>query len=105
MLKYNADINLSAKEALNIRSQNNKIGLHTCIDNYLSVLPSLTFDGENLVEFKLLPIELNFDSQDLLNGLPKIAKEEDASKILTILNELSTSNDKFKLEKGFIVLK
>ncbi len=104
MLKYNADINISAKEALNIRSQNGKIGLHTCIDNYLSVLPSLTFDGENLVEFKLLPIELNFDSKDLLNGLPKIAKETDALKILKVLNDLSTTNSKFKLENGFIVL-
>ena len=104
MLKNNCDINLSAKEALNVRSQNGKIGLHTCKDNYLSVLPSLTFDGETLVEFKLLPVELNFDSKNLLNGLPKIAKEEDTLEILNVLNSLSTSNQKFKLENGFIVL-
>lgn len=104
MLKNNCDINLSAKDALNVRSQNGKIGLHTCKDNYLTVLPSLTFDGETLVEFKLLPVELNFDSKNLLNGLPKIAKEEDALEILNVLNSLSTSNQKFKLENGFIVL-
>ncbi len=104
MYNINADINLSAKDALNVRSQNGKIGLHVDKANYLSVLPSLTFDGDNLTKIKLLPIELNFNSNNLLNGLPKIASTPDAIEIVNILNELSTNGEKFKLQDGFILL-
>ncbi|MBQ9782452.1 MAG: CapA family protein [Clostridia bacterium] len=105
MLKYDADINLSAKDALLVRSQNNKIGLHTDKANYLSFLPSLSFDGENLSSIKLLPIELNFDSENLLNGLPKIAKGKDALEIVQVLNDLNTTGEKFEMENGYIIIK
>jgi poly-gamma-glutamate synthesis protein (capsule biosynthesis protein) len=105
MLKYDADINLSAKDALLVRSQNNKIGLHTDKANYLSFLPSLSFDGENLSSIKLLPIELNFDSDNLLNGLPKIAKEKDSLEIVQVLNDLNTTGEKFELDNDYIIIK
>ncbi len=105
MIKNNCSIDLTAEEALNVRSQNGKIGLHTCVDNYLTILPSLSFDGDNLVDIKLLPVELNFDSDNLLKGLPKIASEKDALEILNVLNNLTTTNDKFVLENGYIIIK
>lgn len=103
MEQYGVDVNATAKEALNARSKNGKIGLHLNKENYLSVLPRLEFDEDNLVEIKLLPIGLNFDKKDLLNGLPMIAQEQEQLEILTVLNNLCVNNQKLKLQDGYLV--
>ena len=106
MLQYGVDIFATAQEALNVRSRNGKVGLHLNKENYLTILPSLTFEGEELVEMKLLPVGLNFDKKDLLNGLPMIAEEGEQKEILAVLNKLSQKyNAKFELKNGYIILK
>lgn len=106
MEQYGVDIYASAKEALNVRSRNGKVGLHLNKENYLSVLPSLEFDGEDLVSIKLLPIGLNFDKKDLLNGLPMVAGEEEQKEILAVLNKISSRyGTKLQLKDGYLVLK
>lgn len=105
MEQFNAPLDLTAEQALNVRSRNGKVGLHLNKENYLTVLPSLTFDGEDLKEIKLLPVGLNFDKKDKLNGLPSVAQGEEAEEILNVINNLSSKyNLKFKLQNGFILL-
>ena len=106
MQQYNVDIYASAKEALNVRSRNGKVGLHLNKENYLSVLPSLEFDGEQLTKIKLLPLGLNFDKKDLLNGLPMVAEKDEQLEILDVINNLSAKyNCQFELKDGYFELK
>ena len=104
MEQYGVDINASAKEALNVRSRNGKVGLHLNKENYLSVLPSLEYEGDELIDIKLLPIGLNFDKKDLTNGLPMKAEQEESKEILDVLNKISASfGSKFEFKEGYIV--
>ncbi len=104
MLKYNLDINATTKEALDKRSENGKKGLHLCKENYLSILPHLEFNGDDLVDIKFLPIGLNFDKNDLTKGLPMIAKEDEQLEILNVLNNLRVNDkDKLQLKDGYII--
>lgn len=105
MEQYGVDIFASAKEALNVRSRGGKVGLHLNKENYLSILPSLEYDGEELVGIKLLPIGLNFDKKDLLNGLPMVAEKDEQQEVLQVLNKISAQfGTKLKLEDGYIVI-
>ena len=106
MEQYGVDIYAEAKEALNVRSRNGKVGLHLNKENYLSILPSLEFDGEDLVSIKLLPIGLNFDKKDLLNGLPMVAQQAESEEILNVLNKISVKYGTiFDLKNGYIIIK
>ena len=105
MEKYNADIYLSAEEALLVRSRGNKVGLHCNKLNYQTVLPHLEFENGKMTSFSLLPVYLNFDRKDDMNGLPVAAEGKEAEEILGILNGLSEPfGVKLKLENGKIVL-
>ena len=106
MEQFDADLNLTAKEALYVRSRGGKVGLHLNKENYLSVLPSIEFEGENLVNIKFLPIGLNFDKKDLTNGLPMVAEELEQKEILDVLNNISKAfNTEFYLKDGYICIK
>lgn len=89
MESYGADINLTAKEALLVRSRGNKVGLHLNKKNYLTVLPMIEFSGKEMVSFSIIPVELNFEARDFRNGLPKIANGETEKEIIDIVNSLS----------------
>lgn len=106
MEQYGVDINATAKEALNVRSRGGKVGLHLNKENYLTVLPSIQFEGEDVVDIKLLPVGLNFDKKDLTNGLPMVAEEKEQMEILNVLNKISAPfSTQFEIKDGFIRIK
>jgi len=89
MEQYNADIYLSAEQALLVRSRGNKVGLHCHKKNYQTVLPRLEFENGKLAAFSMLPVYLSFDRKDDMNGLPVAAPPDEAAEILALLNSLS----------------
>jgi len=89
MEKYGIDINSTAEEALWARSRGGKVGLHCNKLNYQSVLPKLEFENGRMTGFTLLPLELNFDRKDKMNGLPQAASGAEAMEILELINFLS----------------
>ena len=105
MEKYDTDINVSAEEALLVRSRGNKVGLHCNKLNYQTVLPRLEFKNGKMTSFSLLPVYLNFDRKDDMNGLPTVAEGKEAEEIRDILNTLSEPfGVRLKLENGRLVL-
>ena len=89
MEKYDVDIFATAQEALYARSRGNTVGLHCNKKNYQTVLPKLQFENGKLSSFTMMPIYLNFDRKDDMNGLPVIAPPAEAEEIFTLLQELS----------------
>ena len=89
MEKFDADVNLSAREALMIRARGGKVGLHCQKENYLTVLPKLTLTGGAVTAIEMMPVSLNFDRKDDFNGLPAVAPPAEAAEILAKLRELS----------------
>ena len=71
------------------RSRGGKVGLHCNKLNYQSVLPKLEFENGRMTGFTLLPLELNFDRKDKMNGLPQAASGAEAMEILELINFLS----------------
>ena len=105
MEKYGVDINSTAAEGLYARSRGNKVGLHCNKRNYQTLLPKLEFENGEMTSFSLLPVYLNFDRKDEMNGLPEIATGKEAQEILERMQELCMPyNLKFKLDNGAIVL-
>ena len=105
MEKYNTDIYATAEQALLARSRGNKVGLHCNKLNYQTVLPRLEFENGKMTSFSLLPVYLNFDRKDDMNGLPTAAEGKEAEEIRDILNELSKPfGVQLKLENGKLVL-
>ena len=90
MEKYGVDVNASAKEALAVRSRGGKIGLQTDEKNFLTVLPKLTFEGDEMVDLTLMPVKLGFRTGDeKLEGLPYFATGEEGEKIFWKYQKLS----------------
>ncbi|MBQ6351819.1 MAG: CapA family protein [Lentisphaeria bacterium] len=105
MEKYDVDIFASAKEALWARSRGDQVGLHCNKLNYQTVLPRLEYEDGVMTGFKLLPVYLNFDRRDDVNGLPMAAEGKEAEEILSVLDGLSAPfGTRLKMEKGFLVL-
>ncbi len=105
MEQFNADINMSASEALYVRSRGNTVGLHLAKANYLSLLPKVEFEEGKMVKFEMKPLSLNFNEKDDRNGLPKIATGEELEEILKIINNLSKQyGTQFKVENGSFVI-
>ncbi len=106
MEQFDADINLTAEQALYVRSRGNKVGLHLQKENYLSVLPKIEFTNGEMTDFSVIPLSLNFEEKDLKNGLPKIAKGAEALEILELVNEISAPyGTQFDLINGEFKLK
>lgn len=89
LLKYGCDLNATAWEALMARSKNNTIGLQTMEECFLTLLPKMEFEGEEMVKMEMYPVSLGFNREGDMNGLPYIAKGEEAKKIFDIVNRLS----------------
>ncbi len=106
MEQFDADINLSAEQALYVRSRGNKVGLHLQKQNYISFLPKIEFTNGEMTDLSLIPLSLNFEEKDFKNGLPKVAEGKEAEEILQLVNELSLPYDtQFKLVNGEFKLK
>ena len=105
MEKFNADIRLSASEALMVRARGGKVGLHCHKKNYLTVVPKLTFGGKGAPDsVTLLPVALNFERKDDFNGLPVVAAPDDRAEILAKLRELSAPyGTEIREENGMLI--
>lgn len=87
--KYHFPVELSVAEAQARKTKGGTIGLETDEDNYLSVLPRMSFGDDGRLEaLELVPIELGFSRERALKGLPRIADDATAARILTRLREL-----------------
>jgi len=102
--KYGLDINATAKEGLAARSRGGKIGLQTNEKNFLTVLPKITFEGDEMTGLTLMPVKLGFMTGDeKLEGLPYIATGDEAVKIFEKYSKLSADlGTKLVFEDGFI---
>ena len=89
MEQYSIDIYSTAEQALLARSQGNKVGLHCNKKNYQTLLPKMVFENGKLADFSILPVYLNFDRKDDMNGLPVAATGAEAEEIFTLMSELS----------------
>jgi poly-gamma-glutamate synthesis protein (capsule biosynthesis protein) len=56
---------------------------------WISILPYMEFEGDNLSKLELYPIELGQEKSRSQKGRPMLAKGELAEKILQIITELS----------------
>ena len=90
MEKYAVDPDAPASEGLAARSQGGRIGLQTNRNNFLTAVPKITFDGDEITEISLLPVCLGFDTgNEKLDGLPVFARGADGERICEILDSLS----------------
>ncbi len=103
--KWGCEETATAWEGLMARSQGNKYGLHKQESSFLTILPIAEYDGDTMVSLKMYPISLGFTREGDLNGLPFIAKGEEAKKIFDIMDRLSRPyGTDLKLENDVIVL-
>lgn len=103
MEKYGLSPDSTAQQGLNARSKNNTVGLHTDISNYRSVIPYFEMEGNCLTRLTLMPIELGFDLDDSLKGLPYAAKSDEAKSIFEQLRQISEPyNTKMFLKDNII---
>ena len=104
MEKFNADITLSAYDALMVRARGGKVGLHCHKENYLTVVPKVTFADGAPPAVALLPVALNFERKDDCNGLPVVAGPADRAEILAKLREMSAPfGTTFREENGLLI--
>ena len=89
MEKYGIDIYSSAEEALWTRSRGGKVGLHCEKPNYQSLLPKLEFENGKFRRLTMMPLYLNFNRQDKMNGLPEMASGAEAQEIFELYRNLS----------------
>ena len=89
MEQYSIDIYSTAEQALFARSRGNKVGLHCNKKNYQTFLPKMLFEDGKLADISLLPVYLNFDRKDDMNGLPVAATDPEADEIFSLMRDLS----------------
>ena len=103
--KYGVPITATAEEALNARSKGGKVGLHTDIANLLSFIPYFEVEDGEVKNISLSPIELGFELDDEIKGLPHMADEETSKKIFEQLRKISGSyGTKMHFEDGRIII-
>ncbi|MCQ2387584.1 MAG: CapA family protein [Clostridia bacterium] len=89
MTMYGVNKNATAEEGLKARSQGGKIGLQTQEKNFITILPRVEFTGKKMTNLSLIPVKLGFKCNKMMEGLPYIAKGEEAKKIFNIIDKLS----------------
>lgn len=103
--KYGVDPECSASEALDVRSANGTRGLQTDINNYMGLVPTLYLNAGRVIKVEIQPIELCFDQDSELKGLPRKAE---GGILQTIYNRLETLSrpyqTRFHRENDLIVL-
>ena len=83
------DPSLDAKGALNVRSAGGTRGLQTDVNNYLGLVPTLTFENGQLQKIVIQPVELCFEEKYCLKGLPRKAQGKALEFITDRLRTLS----------------
>ena len=87
--KYGYPTEWSMEECLRLKTKNGTVGLETDKANYVSVLPEMEFDDGVLKKLVLHPIELGFEKDLSLKGLPFLADESDSDMIFKQLCSIS----------------
>jgi poly-gamma-glutamate synthesis protein (capsule biosynthesis protein) len=78
--RYRMPKELTPREMINIRNQNNTRGLHSDVNKFRSLLPFMTFEDGELTGAVLYPIRL-----DMATGFPSLADEEETKIIYEYL--------------------
>ena len=89
MEKYGVADDATAHEGLMARSKGGKIGLQAGVENFLTVIPRLTFENGALTTLEMLPVDLAFSLRNERNGLPRRARGALARNIFERLEALS----------------
>lgn len=89
MEKYGLPDTATAQEALDARSQGGKYGLYCFEENFLSVLPRVTFENGHVSAVTMAPLALGYGGGKDLIGLPYVATGAEGEKIFRIFSELS----------------
>lgn len=107
MEKYGLDVNSSAREGLSARAGKKRAGLRYKEENFLTVLPKITFDEKGVTDITLMPVKLAFlPEREEDEGLPAFAAGEDGEKIYGILKRLSAPfGTDLAFESGLIKVK
>ena len=87
--KYHYPNDMVMEEAFDLKTKNGTIGLQADKNNFLSVIPLMEFDSGDLINIKLVPIELQFNADKYNKGLPQIAETEDINHIYKQLCKIS----------------
>lgn len=82
--KYGFPPEWPPRQQLTARSKNGTVGLHSDLNNFLSIAPYLEFEDDRLVKIELLPLAL-----DRQSTLPAIAGKAETGMIYQILDKLS----------------
>jgi len=104
--QYKIPLDSTTPLALRTRSHNGTVGLHMDRANYLTVLPRVEFEGDEMVSIKLKPVELGYGLDMTFNGIPREADEQSALDITAELNRISADfGTSFTYENGLISVK
>lgn len=87
--QYCVTLDSDAKTAFNVRSKGGKVGLLAFRENFLSVVPQLSFEKGALVKLEMLPFELHWMQVWSVTGLPRTADSETSGVILAALMRTS----------------
>ena len=97
--KYKAPYGLTPQEQIAWRAKGGK-GLQSDVNNFRSLMPFLTFEDGKLTAALLYPLRLNME-----DGLPALADEAEAQRILDYMNERNKPyGTKLVLKDGVIEL-
>ncbi|MBE6564934.1 MAG: CapA family protein [Ruminococcaceae bacterium] len=102
---YGYPSDTSAPEALEIRAEKWTKGLHSKPLNFRSIIPHMTFEGEEMTSLKLMPIELGFNRGRTFKGLPTDTDAKTIEEICAWTNEVSASyGTSFRVKDGLLEL-
>lgn len=103
MEKFGLSPDSTAEEGLFARSRGGKVGLDHDKNNYLTVIPRVTYEDEALSEIILYPISLGFEKEGAAKGIPYLADSADTEEIFSVLKEISAPyGTSLSLEGGTI---
>lgn len=102
--KYGIAPELTAQEAVAIRSNNGTRGLETEFSNYKGLMPMLELEDGELISITIKPVELGFSAPNKAHkGLPHEANAEVTREIFDTLTSLSAEyGTRFRLDGGLI---
>lgn len=99
--KYKMPYGLTAREQIVERAKLGNGGLHNDVNNFRSLMPSMTFEGGKLTEIKLYPLRL-----DMHTGLPALADENETKIIYDYLCDRNKQfGTKIEIKNDYIEVK
>lgn len=87
--RFNVPSNIFPSELFNIRCDYGKKGFPGDPVYWISVMPYLVYEDNQLIEIRLYPIELTTGKKAYQRGRPMLASEIKSEEVYKILNELS----------------